>query len=98
MVGHNPVEATQLQTAILHGPDMRNFATYAEALAAANAALPVEDADTLALAVVRLLGDSGLRTQMIEAAEAATRGDQTIVDRVAELVLPLLPHPFLDAR
>ena len=94
--GHNPVEATQLQTAILHGPDMRNFATIAEALAAADGALLVEDAPSLAQAVLRLLGDDALRHRKIVAAETATHGDQTVVDRVSELILPLLPHPFLD--
>ncbi len=49
--GHNPWEAATLSTAILCGPRRANFQTDFDALISAEAAVPVADADGLAIAL-----------------------------------------------
>ena len=51
--GHNPWEAAHLGCAVLHGPDVRNFAGDYAGLDAGLAALPVADAVTLGAALDR---------------------------------------------
>jgi len=50
--GHNPLEAAQLDCAVLHGPDMANFATVARQLADASAARMIQDTEDLAAAKI----------------------------------------------
>jgi len=94
--GHNPVEAAQLDAAILHGPDMTNHAAIATALAEVGAAITVTDADSLAEAVAGLWADPARRQTMVETAASLAAGNQTVVDRVAGLILPLLPQRTMD--
>ncbi len=94
--GHNPVEAAQLDAAILHGPDMTNHAAIAAALANAGAAITVRDSDAIADAVGSLWAEPERRQTMVAAASALAAGNQTVVDRVAELILPLLPQRVMD--
>ncbi len=49
--GHNPFEPARLDCAILHGPNVANFAEDYAAFAAAGAARQITDADTLAAAL-----------------------------------------------
>ena len=90
--GHNPFEAARLDCAILHGPDMANCAAMAAALAAAGASTTVQDAETLAGAVDRLLTDPRLRDMQAAAARrvaaAGTQALDAALDRLA---------PWLDA-
>ena len=69
--GHNPYEAAQLDTAIIHGPHIENFALIYAALGAAGAAKPVLDADTLAQAVQAI--DAPVQEQMVRAAHAVLK-------------------------
>lgn len=66
--GHNPYEAAQLDTAIIHGPHVGNFAGIYVALGAAGAAKLVGDADTLVQAVAAI--DATSQSQMVLAAHA----------------------------
>ena len=65
--GHTPFEPALCGSAILHGPDTRNFAPAYAALALAGGALAVTGAD-LASGVRRLLGAPQDRTVMVAAA------------------------------
>ena len=69
--GHNPYEAAQLDTAIIHGPHIENFALIYAALGVADAAKPVLDADTLAQAVQAI--DAPVQEQMVRAAHAVLK-------------------------
>jgi 3-deoxy-D-manno-octulosonic-acid transferase len=53
--GHNPIEAAQLDTAVLHGPHVHNAREIFTALDRSGGALEVRDAEELADAVTRLL-------------------------------------------
>lgn len=62
--GHNPIEPAKLGCAILHGPNVDNFAEVYAELAAARAAARVTDADTLARALQFLLSDPSRMRKM----------------------------------
>ena len=66
--GHNPYEAAQLDTAILHGPHVANFAQIYAALGVAGAARVITDADGLAKAVASI--DPAAQSKMVQAAHA----------------------------
>ena len=80
--GHNPLEAAQLDCAIIHGPDMGNFMTVAEQLAAANGAVCISSARTLVSAVHRLLTDSAACVRQASAAKEVARANSKVVDSI----------------
>ncbi len=90
--GHNPLEAAQLSCAVLYGPDMTNFRNVAADLEAAEAALPVADAEALAAAVARLLGDPAARERLANGARKVTAANAAALDNVVAALAP-----FIDA-
>ena len=99
--GHNPLEAAQLDCAILHGPDMANFTSVAEQLGNADASRVVHDSDTLTAAVAALLNDPQTRASMTAAATAVADANAEVVDRVMEHLqscIDSLPAEEPDAR
>lgn len=89
--GHNPYEAARLDCAILHGPDVANFAADYAAFHDRQAARIVLDGAELAAA----LQDDGLAEMRPRAAELARAGAAGI-EAEAEKLLSLLPgrlHP-----
>ncbi len=98
--GHNPFEAARLDCAVLHGPDMRNCATMAGALDAGGAALTVEDANSLALAITRLLANPSERAARAEGAARVVRKSagalDAVLDRLAPWLDPLAPVAFSE--
>ena len=88
--GHNPLEAAQLDCAVLYGPDMANFQAVADELGRANAAIACADEAALEAAVGRLLGDDEARTALAKAAKAVADAHRDVVDRVVERLRPHL--------
>ncbi len=85
--GHNPLEPARLGAAILHGPNVFNFAeTYAELRSAGGSALVRNDRE-LAAAARRLFGDETTRKTMVEAARRAAEasGERVLADIIAHL-------------
>ncbi|MGY6409589.1 MAG: 3-deoxy-D-manno-octulosonic acid transferase [Alkalilacustris sp.] len=83
--GHNPFEPARLDCAILHGPNIANFAEDYAAFTAAGAALRVADAGALAEA----LADPGLATLRPRAAAVAAAGAAALeaeADRLVALI------------
>jgi 3-deoxy-D-manno-octulosonic-acid transferase/glycosyltransferase involved in cell wall biosynthesis len=70
--GHNPYEPAALSSAILHGPHVANFAPIYARLAAADAALEVRGADSLAQGLAALSTPGAAQAQAERAAQAAT--------------------------
>src|SRR5262249_37084998 len=66
--GHNPIEPAQLNSAIIFGPYMFNFAAMAREFAGRNAALHLHDNGELADAVERLLANPIERAALTAAA------------------------------
>ena len=94
--GQNPLEPAQLDCAIVTGPHMENFAVIADALAEAGASDVVADADGLAEAVDRLLGDAGDRDLRAKAAQGVVRGQHVVLDRTFAAIEAILP-PVMHA-
>ena len=88
--GHNPVEAAQLDCAILHGPDMANFRTVAADLKSAGAAIEVADAAGLAGELDRLLGDDAARARLANNAAQVAAENRGALDRVMEALGPFV--------
>ena len=79
LTGKNPYEAAALGSAILHGPMVSDFSETYEGLTRAGAAVEVEDAETLAAAVLRLMEDAQ-RDPMISAASRVIAARTAILD------------------
>ncbi len=95
--GHNPLEAALLDCAILHGPDMANAATMAEALRAAGASEVVTGADSLAQALARLIGDAATKTRRAAAAATVAARQRHVLDAVLDRLSPWLDRLEPDA-
>ncbi|MEM9049704.1 MAG: 3-deoxy-D-manno-octulosonic acid transferase [Pseudomonadota bacterium] len=89
--GHNPFEPAALGAAILHGPQIANFADGYGRLAAVDATICVEDADDLAEAVRHAQAPEVAARMAMAAWEAFSAGSE-VTDRVTEALLPLLPE------
>jgi len=87
--GHNPLEAAQLDCAVLFGPGMANFQAVADELTAAHAAVSCADIDALETTVRRLLADETERAALARAAKAVAEKHRDVVDRVVEHLPPL---------
>jgi 3-deoxy-D-manno-octulosonic-acid transferase len=88
--GHNPIEAAQLDCALLYGPHMFSLPGIAAELQAENAALVVEDAETLAAAIGRLLADRPAALAMAAAARAIAERNRNVLDRAFAALDPLI--------
>jgi 3-deoxy-D-manno-octulosonic-acid transferase len=95
--GHNPLEPAQAGAAILHGPDMANFAGVAGRMAAAGAAERVDDSAALAAAVGRLLDDPAERARRGAAARAVADAEAGALERALAALAPMLDQA-VDAR
>jgi len=94
--GHNPLEAARLNTALLFGPHMFNFADAAQDLIDANAAHQVHLESELLETLSLWLSTPSMAMQ------AAAHGKETVAvstgaaERVAQELLPLLPPAHTD--
>lgn len=88
--GHNPLEAAQLDCAVIHGPDMSNFKTVAADLAAAESALSFENEAGLIMAVARLLEDHDKRKRLAKAARKVSVENADALDRIADALTPFV--------
>ncbi len=90
--GQNPLEPAMLDSAILHGPSVENFADIFDALKAAGGAFPVAGAEDLAAAVLRFLDNRDALNLATAGARGVADGERNVIDR-------LMAHlgPFLDA-
>jgi 3-deoxy-D-manno-octulosonic-acid transferase len=66
--GQNPIEPAKLGAAVLHGPNVGNFADVYRELDASRGAVVVDDAPTLARALSMLFSDPALLRKMARAA------------------------------
>lgn len=88
--GHNPIEAAQLDTALIMGPFTFNFAGLVGDLQQAQACATVTTADDLAETVKRLLTDVVLRQERIRQAHAVAAREAGALDRIAARL-----HPYV---
>lgn len=88
--GHNPFEPALLESAILFGPHMENFAVIARDLLAAGGAIQVADATSLAESARRLLCDAALRRSLTDNAGAVAASYAGVLDKTLAALAPLL--------
>lgn len=88
--GQNPLEPARLGAAVLFGPRMDNFADIADRMAAQGAAEIAPDADGLACAVARLLGDASLLQARGDAAKNFARTEADALEAVMDAIKPFL--------
>ena len=84
--GQNPVEPIIARKPVVFGPHMENFATLVKSLVSKNGAIQVHDADSLELAIEKLLGDSESRDRLVENARAVVTEHQGATARAAALI------------
>jgi len=95
--GHNPLEPAALGIPIVTGPHIFNFAAVYGLLTASLAAWVVNDADELLSRLLILLADSDLRATAGRRAQAVVAENRGAVDRVMEILMPLLERPANQA-
>jgi 3-deoxy-D-manno-octulosonic-acid transferase len=88
--GHNPLEPAALGIPVVTGPHIFNFAAVYGLLTASQAAWVVNDADELLSRLLILLADSDLRATAGRRAQAVVAENRGAVDRVMEILMPLL--------
>lgn len=96
--GQNPIEAAQLDCALVFGPDMSNFAAVAQTLRDADGAREVADETQLGDAVLRLLDEPDTRGHMANAAKDVARAEAGVLDRVMAALEPYFKNGESDAR
>jgi 3-deoxy-D-manno-octulosonic-acid transferase len=89
--GQNPIEAAKLACAILHGPEVENFAEAFGMLDTCGGAAEVAEADALGDALIGLFSDTAKLRAMARAAARAVDSQVGAVDRSMEAIAPLLP-------
>ena len=87
--GQNPVEPIIARKPVVFGPHMENFATLVKSLVSKNGAIQVHDADSLELAIEKLLGDSESRDRLVENARAVVTEHRGATARAAALITKL---------
>ncbi|WP_018263113.1 3-deoxy-D-manno-octulosonic acid transferase [Methylobacterium sp. WSM2598] len=96
--GQNPIEPARLDTPILHGPHVRNFAQAYAVLGQAGAALAVADEDALAEALGRLLADPARRAAMAAAGRRAVTACGGALDRTMAALEPFICQMKISGR
>ncbi len=88
--GQNPIEPAKLLVPILHGGHVGNFRDVYDALVAAGAVTAVEDADTLAAAVRRLIANPDERDRLAREARACVERFGGALERTLGALQPYL--------
>ncbi|MFE1602821.1 3-deoxy-D-manno-octulosonic acid transferase [Methylobacterium sp. ID0610] len=96
--GQNPIEPARLDSAILHGPHVANFAQAYAVLAEAGGGLPVTDGATLAEAAGRLLADPARRDATAQAAHRAVAACGGALDRTMAALEPFICQMKIAGR
>jgi 3-deoxy-D-manno-octulosonic-acid transferase len=84
--GHNVLEPAALGVPVIVGPNTFNFAEVTDLLLERGAALRINDADGLAAALQKLLGDSELRRTMGEAAMRTVEEERGALARTLAII------------
>ena len=96
--GHNPIEPSQLDCAVICGPYMHNFLGIIRELLDEQALLQVQNTAELTSAVGDLLRDQDKQEQHARAAQKSVESRQGAVDLMITDLAPLLNLPLVSAR
>jgi 3-deoxy-D-manno-octulosonic-acid transferase len=90
--GQNPVEPILAGKPVVFGPHMENFAILSETLISRNAAIQVNDSESLERTVGELLRDADARQRVVLNAHAALAEHKGGTSRTAKLLHELQPR------
>lgn len=96
--GQNPIEPIKLGAAILHGPNVWNFAEIYDALDASHGAEQVTDAGKLTVRLGALLKDAAARAAVVEAGRETVATLGGALDRTLAALDPYLMQLRLERR
>lgn len=96
--GQNPIEAAKLGAAVIHGPNVWNFAEIYEALGAAHGAEVVLDGERLTASLAALLAQPALRDRVAHAGRATVEGLSGALTRTLQALDPYLMQLQLRQR
>ncbi|HEU0118461.1 MAG TPA: 3-deoxy-D-manno-octulosonic acid transferase [Alphaproteobacteria bacterium] len=88
--GHNPVEAAQLECAVIFGPYMYNFQEIAREFTHQKAAIQLQNANEIAFTVDRLLSNPNERLQFSIGARALADQKRHVLDQILQALEPWL--------
>ncbi len=88
--GHNPIEAAQLECAILYGPNVQFQQEIYDEMNTHNAALMVQNEEDLRLTLKALLSDEGTLNALTKRGKAFTDSKQNIIDRTIEKIIKVV--------
>jgi 3-deoxy-D-manno-octulosonic-acid transferase len=88
--GQNPIEPAKLDSAILHGPHVKNFSSLYAHLNRTRGAATVTDAESLAKSVALLLDDPALVKRMAASAKSSVEQLGGALDRTVAAIEPYL--------
>ena len=87
--GHNPLEAVQLGSAVLHGPNVQNLLDIYEPMDSAGAALRLDNPQSLTPALRQFLSDKESLKNLAEKGYSFSEGQKQILSKVVEELEPL---------
>jgi 3-deoxy-D-manno-octulosonic-acid transferase len=88
--GHNPIEPAQLGSAILAGPNMKNFQVMNDAMKQAGALIQLADESELAPALEQLLTSSDARARLTAAALTFAEEKRNVLPTILDRLDPYL--------
>lgn len=88
--GQNPLEAARLESVIITGPNMQNFASIVSDMLHKEAMIQVQDKDELAKVVLELFYDLERQEKLSEAASKVIEDKAGVLDSVMELLVPYI--------
>ncbi len=96
--GQNLLEPAHLDSALLAGPHLFNFAAIEQRMKSADALLQVSGAADLAVEVGKLLADEPARKARAVAAKAVAASEAGVLDACMEQIMPLLERMTPDGK
>lgn len=96
--GQNPIEPAMLDSVILHGPHVENFADIFGAMGEAAGAIPVTDPESLAAAVLRFFDSRDALNLATSAARRVADSERQVIDRLMSHLGPFLDGALGPAR
>ncbi len=96
--GHNPIEAAQLNCAVLHGPNVRNLKEIFDQMNAADAAFRATDETALADRLHELLIDEALCNKAEQSAFEFAKKKEKVLEGVLNILQPYLESLEMDRK
>ena len=90
--GHNPIEAAQLNCAVLHGPNVQNLQDIFDQMNAKNAALCIKTKSLLAHTLEELFSDADHLRDLQEKAIAFAKEKTGVLERIMTVLRPALKN------